>query len=102
MYLNIIRSQFDQEDAADLVSLIVELDCPEHGLERFRVKIVKRFNMKPDVIIPKFRRKPKPGGWRCVYVGRNISPGEIRDYLIAYFRRRGMWENILSMKLKAV
>lgn len=85
-----------------MVSLIVELSCPQHGFERFRIKVVKRFNMHANEIKPRFRSRPKAGGLRCVYVGRDVTEKEIRNYLIDHFRRRGLWERILTMQFKSV
>lgn len=82
-----------------MVGLIVELNCSEHGMERFRIKIVKRFNIPADMMMPKFRSKPKPGGISCLWVGRNVSNREIEDYLIDYLHKRGLWESILRIKM---
>lgn len=82
-----------------MASLLVELRCPEHGLERFNIKIVKRFNIKSDTIMPKFRTRPKAGELSRLLVGRNVSDKEIKDYLAHYFREKGLMEAILRMKL---
>ena len=82
-----------------LPALWVELKCPEHGLERFRIKIVKKFNMKPDMIVPKFRSRPKSGDLSCLLVGRNVSNREIKNYLTDYFRQKGLIEVISRMRL---
>lgn len=78
------------------------MKCPQHGLERFKIKVIKRFNMPPETLQPKSRSRPKPGGLSYVYVGRNVSEREIRKYLIDYFRKRGLRENILTMQFKKV
>lgn len=82
-----------------MTSLWVELKCPEHGLERFKIKVVRKFNMKPEDIIPKYRRRPTVGDLGCLVVGRNVSRSEIENYLAEYFRRKGLMETILKMKL---
>ena len=58
---------------------------PKHGLERFKIKIVKKFNMKSDMTIPKFRRRPTPGDLGCSLIGRNVSNKEIEKFLAEYF-----------------
>jgi len=73
--------------------------CPEHGLERFKIRIVTKFNIKADTITPKFRSRPEAGGLGCLLVGRNVSNKEIEDYLVQYFRQKGWMEAILRMKL---
>lgn len=82
-----------------LVSVLVEMRCSKHGLERFKVKIIKRFNIASDKIIPKLRSKPARGELNLVYVGRNVSYSEVKNYLIDYFRERGMLEEIVRMKM---
>jgi len=81
-----------------LTSLWVELKCPEHGLERFQIKIVKKFNVKCDTITPKFRNRPTVGDLSCLLIGRNVSDREIENYLTSYFRKKGLIETILRMK----
>lgn len=83
-----------------MASLWVEMKCPEHGLERFKIKIVKRFNMQPDMITPKFRSRPTVGDLRCLLVGRNVSNREIKKYLADYFRQKGWMDSILTVRLK--
>lgn len=78
------------------------MKCPKHGLERFRVKIVRRFNIYADEIQPKFRSRPKSGGLSCLYVGRDVTEREMRNFLVEHFRKRGLWERILSMQFKTI
>jgi len=78
---------------------MVEFVCPEHGLERFRIKIVKRFNMNPDTILPRFRTRPKAGEIKFLAVGRNVTNADIERYFTNYFRERGFLDHILRMKL---
>jgi len=83
----------------EVASLLVEYNCPEHGLERFRIKIVKRFNMDPDTILPRFRTRPKAGEIKFLAIGRNVTNTDIERYFTSYFRERGLWEQVLRMKL---
>lgn len=80
-------------------TLWVEMICPKHGLERFKIKIVRKFNIKADAIMPKFRSRPEAGGLGSLLVGRDVNNKEIQNYLIRYFRRKGLMEAILRMKL---
>jgi len=73
--------------------------CPQHGLERFKIKIVRKFNMKPYKIVPKFRSRPITGDLSCLLVGRSVSNKEIEGYLIEYFRRKGLMEAIVRTQL---
>ena len=82
-----------------MASLLVEFNCPEHGLERFRIKIVKRFNMNPDTILPRFRTRPKAGEIKFLAIGRNVTNTDIERYFTSYFREKGLWDQILRMRL---
>lgn len=75
------------------------MKCPDHGLERFRVKVIKRFNIASNQIIPKFRVKPIKGELNLLYIGRSVSIKETENYLIDYFREKGMLEKIVRMKM---
>lgn len=72
---------------------------PKHGLVRFRVKVIKKYNVPADVIKPQFRSKPKPSISR-LYIGRKVSEKEAKNYLIDYFRKKNMWENIVRIQLQ--
>lgn len=82
-----------------LGSILVEMKCPEHGLERFEVKVIKRFNIASNEIKPKLRRKPTTGELSRLYVGRNVSSNEAKDYLIDYFRERGMLQQVVRIRM---
>jgi len=80
-------------------SLLVEFNCPEHGLERFKIKIVKRFNMDPQTILPRFRTRPRAGDIKFLAVGRNVTNTDIERYFVNYFREKGLWDQVLRMRL---
>jgi len=73
---------------------------PKHGLERFKIKIARKFNMKPDMIVPKFRRRPTLDDLGCLLDGRNVSNKEIERFLAEYFGKKGLTEAILRIQLK--
>jgi hypothetical protein len=75
------------------------MHCPQHGLERFEIKIIKKYNVSPDLIKPKFRSRPKPD-LSCIVVGRDVEYTEIRDYLVRYFNETGLINNIISMRFR--
>jgi hypothetical protein len=75
----------------------VELFCPEHGLERFKIKVVKKYNVEKESIAPKFRTKPRYE-LSGVIVGRDVSDREVRDYLVQYFRNAGLIDKVVSMR----
>jgi hypothetical protein len=79
--------------------LSVELNCPDHGLERFKIPVVKRFNMESDEVYLVLRKKPKPGELKKLLVGRDVSEDRIKEVLQDYLRTRGLWERIIRMQL---
>lgn len=82
-----------------LTSIWVEMTCPKHGLERFQIKVVKKFNIKPDIIVPKFRNRPTKGDLSYLVVGRNVTNNQIEKYLLDYFREKGLIEAIMRIRL---
>jgi hypothetical protein len=82
-----------------MTSFILEVLCNKHGFERFRVKIVRKFNMPSNLILPELSQRPTVGEIKCLYVGRNISNREVEKFLIDYFREKGMQEKIVKMRL---
>lgn len=44
--------------------------------------------------------KPRDIGLSCVYVGREVTQAEVTNYLIQFFRTKGLWEHVLSIKIE--
>lgn len=65
----------------------VEVNCPKHGLERFQIKVIKKYNLKSDLIVPQFRSRPK-SGLSGLLVGRNVSGREVESFLNEYFHQK--------------
>jgi len=82
-----------------MTSYAVEILCNKHGFERFRIKIVKRFNMPSNMIVPELSQRPTIGEIKCIYVGRDISNKEVEKFLLNYFREKGMLERIVKMHM---
>jgi len=82
-----------------LASIMVEMSCPEHGFERFKIKVIKKYNVNKELIEPKFRTKPRHE-LAGVIVGKDVNQYEVRQYLVRYFREAGMMDKILSMKMQ--
>jgi hypothetical protein len=82
-----------------LTSVAVETHCNKHGLERFRIKIVKRSNMPSNAIVPGLSRRPTTGEIKCIHVGRGVSGKEIKQFVRNYFREKGSLEKIVKMHL---
>lgn len=82
-----------------MASLWIELKCPEHGLERFKVKVIKKYNIKPDEIMPKYRTRPKHE-LSGIVIGRNVKYNELTDYLLNYFKETGLIERVVSLRFQ--
>jgi hypothetical protein len=83
-----------------MVNLWIEFQCPEHGLERFKVKVIKKYNVNPTVIIPKFRTKPKHE-LSGIIIGRNVKNTDVKDYIVQYYRETGLIERILTIRIQS-
>lgn len=77
----------------------VELSCPEHGLERFKIKVIKKYNVNKELIAPKFRKRPRHE-LSGVVVGKNVQYQEVREYLVRYFREAGLMDRVLRMQFQ--
>ncbi|MEM3576962.1 MAG: hypothetical protein QXX51_00705 [Candidatus Bathyarchaeia archaeon] len=80
-------------------SVLVEILCPQHGLERFKIKVIRKFNMASNDIVPKTRSRPKPKEISALYIGRNVSYNEVKEYLVNYFEQRGVIKDIIMMRM---
>jgi len=82
-----------------MAALWIEFRCPEHGIERFRIKIIKKYNVNTRLISPKFRTRPKHE-LSGIIVGRNVNYSEAKDYLIQYFKQVGLLGNVISIRFQ--
>lgn len=87
------------KEGEQLASILIEMKCPQHGLERFTIKVIKRFNIASDEITPKLRIKPRQGQISRVYIGRNVKYDQVKDYISDYFDQRGMLQEIVRMRM---
>ncbi len=81
-----------------MLTLVVEFQCPEHGLERFSIKVIKKYNVSPATIAPKFRTRPSYE-LSSIIIGKHVEHTEVKDYLVEYFRETGIIDRVLSIKL---
>ncbi len=81
-----------------MASFQIEFRCPKHGLERFNIKIIKKYNVSPEAIAGKFRTRPKYE-LSGVIVGRKVSYSETEDFLLGYFKETGMIDKITALRL---
>jgi hypothetical protein len=81
-----------------LVSLVIELNCPDHGVERYKVKIIKKYNIKNEEIMPKFRTRPRYE-LSGIVIGRNISYETAKEYFEQYLSKSAALNSVMSIRL---
>jgi len=82
------------------MNFLIEMKCPIHGYERFRIKVVRKYNIPTNAIIPKLRSRPKPGELSQIVVGRYVPEKEIKNFLIDYLRKNGLWPMVLKVQIE--
>jgi hypothetical protein len=82
-----------------LAAVLIELNCPEHGLERFKIKVIKKYNIDRDIIALKFRTRPRHE-LQGIVVGKNVQQEELKECLMQYFRDTGIMKNVLSIRFQ--
>ena len=78
--------------------ILVEVVCPYHGLERFVIKVKKKYNIKAFEIKPSFRRKPTYE-LNAILVGKYVEEREILRYIEEYLIQRGLYHRLIMMKI---
>ena len=79
-----------------MASFLVEFNYSGGQVERWRIKVKKCCNIPVDEIVPKLSRT---GTLRYLLVGREVPNTEIERYFKGYLSERGLWENVLRMRL---
>jgi hypothetical protein len=82
-----------------LPSLVVETNCPQHGIERYKIKIIKKYNIKQEEIMPKFRTRPRYE-LSGIVIGKNISYETAREYLLEYLNKSARLSEVMSIRLQ--
>ncbi len=77
----------------------VECNHPRYGLERYKIKVVRKFNVPTDTIAPVPSRRRDPEYINSIVVGRGVSKEEVMNYMVEYFKRTGMIDRVLWMKM---
>jgi len=68
-------------------------------MERYKIKIIKKYNISPEKIALRFRSRPnyEVSG---VVIGKNISYETARDYLVKYLNESHAIKSVLSIRLQ--
>ncbi len=82
---------------AAVKGLSIELKSSGQGLERYTVKVTRRFNIPSDEIKPCFRTRPAHE-LSAVLVGRYVDEERVQNYIINYLRERGLYERLVKFK----
>jgi hypothetical protein len=80
-------------------ALWVEVEHPKFGLERYKIKVITKYNVPTNTLSPVPKKRAKPEQISCLWVGRGVSEKEIMDYVVDHFKRTGLWERILRMQV---
>jgi hypothetical protein len=80
-------------------SLMVESTCSEYGMERYKIKIIKKYNISPEKIMPKYRTRPRHE-LSGVVIGKNISFETARDYVVRYLNESARQNMVMSIRLQ--
>jgi hypothetical protein len=67
----------------------VEYTCPRHGLERWRIRVSKLWNVGMKEIVPRYGEN-KSAFIKNLRVGPDVTKGELEDFLTRYFYDKGL------------
>jgi hypothetical protein len=81
-----------------VASLMIEVNRPGSGIERYKVKIIKKYNIKHEEIMPKFRSRPRHE-LSGVVIGKNISYETAKQYVERYLDQSAFLNAVVSIRL---
>jgi hypothetical protein len=81
-----------------MVSLMIEVNHPDSGIERYKVKIIKKYNIKHEEIMPKFRSRPRHE-LSGIVIGRSISYETAKEYVERYLDQSAALNSVMSIRL---
>jgi hypothetical protein len=87
------------EEGRFVPSFLIESICPNHGMERYRIKIIKKYNIDSEKIALQFRTRPRYEV-RSVVIGRNVGYEKARDYLMQHLGELAIANGFLSIRLQ--
>lgn len=80
-------------------SLMVEANGLDNGFERYKIKIIKKYNIKPEQITAKYRTRPKHD-LSSVIIGKKVTYETARDYVLRYLNDAATDNVIISIRLQ--
>jgi hypothetical protein len=76
---------------------MVDLRGPEK-VERYKIKIIKKYNIGQELIMPRFRTRPELG-LSGVVIGKNVSYETAREYVEHYLAMSGYKDMNIQIRL---
>lgn len=76
----------------------MEFNCPEHGLERSLIKILKKHNLKDGKILPVVYFK-NSNELKRLEVGSKVTYEDIKKYLKGYLEEKGLLDQVLRIDI---
>ncbi len=80
-------------------SLMVEATCPDYGIERYKIKIIKKYNISPEKIMPRYRTRPRHE-LSGVVIGKNITVETAREYVVRYLNESAQQSMVMSIRIQ--
>jgi hypothetical protein len=77
---------------------MIEVNRPDSGIERYKVKIIKKYNIKHGEIMPKFRTRPRHE-LSGIVIGRSISYETAKEYVERYLDQSAALNSVMSIRL---
>ena len=77
---------------------MIEVNRPDSGIERYKIKIIKKYNIKHVEIMPKFRTRPRHE-LSGIVIGRSISYETAKEYVERYLDQSAALNSVMSIRL---
>lgn len=82
-----------------MASLLIEANCAEHGIERYKIKIIKKYNINQEKIMPKYRSRPTRE-LSGIVIGKSVSYETARDYVLQYLNEYARLSTVMSVRIQ--
>jgi len=76
------------------------MNHPDYGLERYNIKIIKRYNFPKGEIEPKIDTMHDV--LSRLYIGREVDIGRVKNYITDYYREKDLLKHIVEMSIRTV
>jgi len=83
-----------------LYRLYVEVLRTPNNFERFKIKVIKKFNVPSKSFKAIYGKRRK--NLKAFVVGRGLNEEDILQYISEYIKREGLWQKIITMRLETL